>query len=76
VEKDAKKTKKAKGTMKTNKPVQTEDEPRPLAMIPPPGFAPAPHLPQEALQGIGQGFLQIQPKSVSAALLKQDDIDD
>jgi len=42
----------------------------------PPGFTPAPYLPQDILQGIGEGFLQIQPESVSTALLKHDDIDE
>jgi hypothetical protein len=45
-------------------------------ILPPLGFAPTPYLSQNILQGIGEGFLQIQPESVSAALLKQDDIDE
>lgn len=48
----------------------------PLAVIPPTTDAPAPYLPVEVLEGIAAGFLQIQPESVSAALLKKDDVDD
>lgn len=44
----------------------------PLAMIP----GPAPHLSKQILEGIGQGFLQIQPAVVSTALLGKDDIYD
>ena len=40
-------------------------EPVPLAMIPPPGKNVAPHPPREILEGIGQGFLQIQFETVS-----------
>ena len=65
-----------KKSQKSKKHVEIEEEPIPLVVIPPPGFAPAPHLPQNILQGIGEGFLQIQPESVSATLLKQDDIDE
>jgi hypothetical protein len=76
IKKKSKKTKSTKSSKKPKNPTQCEQEPRPLAMIYPPGFAPTPHLPQDVLQGIGQGFLQIEPESVSAALLKQDDIDE
>lgn len=83
--KDAKSAKEAKSTMKSAKMVskkkakkttQTDEEPIPLAVFPPQGSVVAPHLPQEVLQGIGEGFLQIQPEVVSATLLKQDNIDD
>jgi len=47
----------------------------PLAMIPPSGMNVAPHLPKNILQGIGEGFLQIQSEIISAALLEEDDID-
>jgi len=50
-----------------------EEEPTPLAVIPPEG---APHLPKHVLEGIGGGFLQIQPSVVSAALLDNDDLDE
>jgi hypothetical protein len=67
--------KKNKKAGKSKTPAESEEEPVPLAMIPP-SITPAPYLPQEVLQGIGEGFLQIQPESVSAALLKHDDIDE
>jgi|UPI00081ACC8C hypothetical protein len=44
--------KKNKKAGKSKTPAESEDEPVPLAMIPP-GFTPAPYLPQEILQGIG-----------------------
>lgn len=47
------------------------EEPVPLAMILGPALA-TPHLPKEIFEGIGKGFLQIQPKVVSIALLKKD----
>lgn len=50
-------------------------EPVPLAMIPPAG-GPAPHLTKDILHGIGQGFLQIQSETMSAALLDKDDLDE
>jgi len=50
-----------------------EEDPIPLAVIPPEG---APHLPKLVLEGIGEGFLQIQPSVVSAALLDNDDLDE
>ena len=56
--------KKAQTTKKNKKHVEVKEESMPLAVIPPPCFAPAPHLSQNILQGIGEGFLQIQPKSV------------
>ena len=66
-----------KKAQKGKKNIEIEEEPAPLGMILPPlGFAPTPYLSQNILQGIGEGFLQIQPESVSAALLKQDDIDE
>ena len=66
-----------KKAQKGKKHIEVEEEPAPLAMIPPPpGFAPAPYLSQNILEGNGEGFLQIQPESVSATLLKQDDIDE
>jgi len=40
-----------------------------LAMVQPPTS------PVEFLRGIAEGFLQIQPESVSAALLKKDNLD-
>ena len=61
------------GTKKHKMPEPEVEEPTPLAMIPP---AAAPHLPKEVLEGIGEGFLQIQPTVVSAALLEQDNLDD
>lgn len=45
-------------------------------MIPSAGTEVARHLSKEVLEGIGQGFLQIQPTAVSAALLDHDDLDD
>lgn len=55
-------------------------EPVPLAIIPAPAPtpapAPAPYLTADVLEGIGTGFLQIQPESVSAALLLNDVDDD
>jgi hypothetical protein len=59
--KKAKKPRKPKSINKKSKePAYGEMEPIPLAMIAPsPIFVPAPHLPQEVLQGIGEGFLQI-----------------
>lgn len=75
-EKGAKKGKTPKGGKKNNKKKKAILEPVPLAMIPPQNSAPAPHLPKEVLHGIGTGFLQIQPGTVSAALLDKDDIDE
>lgn len=59
--KKAKEPRKPKSINKKSKePAYGEMEPIPLAMIAPsPIFVPAPHLPQEVLQGIGEGFLQI-----------------
>lgn len=34
------------------------------------------HLPKDVLASIGQGFMQIEPMAVSAALLEVDDIDE
>lgn len=48
------------------------DEPMPLDVIP----RPAPHLSKEIIEGIAHGFLQIQPKVVSTALLDKDDLDE
>lgn len=48
------------------------DEPMPLAIIP----GPAPHLSKEIIESIAQGFLQIQPEAIFAALLDKDDIDE
>ena len=54
---------KAKNTnekaQKNKKHVEVEEEPVPLAVIPPPGFALTPHLSQNILQCISEGFLQI-----------------
>jgi hypothetical protein len=36
----------------------------------------APHLPKDVLEGIVQGFLQIQPTAISTALLEVDDLDE
>ena len=72
----AKKTKAAKSAKKSKKTAEEDGEPVPLAMIPPPGKETAPHLPKEILQGIVEGFLQIQSETVSAALLDPDNIDD
>jgi len=66
----------AKSARKAKEPAADEDEPIPLAMVPPPGCNIAPHLPKEILRGIGEGFLQIQSEIVSAALLEKDDIDE
>jgi hypothetical protein len=60
---------------KSKEAAPAEEEPVPLAMIPPSGKNVAPHLPKNILQGIGEGFLQIQSETVSAALLEEDDID-
>lgn len=51
-------------------------EPTPLAVIPPKEKEVAPYLTKNVLEGIGEGFLQIQPMAVSAALLEQDDLDE
>jgi hypothetical protein len=64
--KDAKSAKEAKSAKqsikktskkKAKKSAHVEEEPIPLAVIPPQGNAVAPHLPHEILQGIGEGFL-------------------
>ena len=57
--KKAKGYKDAKTAKEAKKSVEVDDEPMPLAVIPPPGNAAAPHLSQKILQGIGQGFLKI-----------------
>ncbi|KAG0530288.1 hypothetical protein BDA96_05G173200 [Sorghum bicolor] len=73
--------KKAKGTSKGNKPGGEAAEEvldiMPLDAIPPsnPGDGPAPHLPLDILRGVAEGFLQIQPESVSAALIQKDTMD-
>jgi hypothetical protein len=51
------------------------EEPIPLPMIPPSNEV-APHLPKDVLEGIGDGFLQIEPMAISATLLEVDDIDE
>lgn len=73
----------AESARKNKAPAQNTNEEdiveaNPLAIIPPekPSSGPAPHLPKEVLTGIAEGFLQIQPQSVSAALLEADDLDD
>lgn len=50
----------------------------PLAIIPPEHSSSgvAPHLPKDVLTSIAEGFLQIHPQSVSAALLQADDLDE
>jgi len=50
----------------------------PQGVIPPglSGDATAPYLSKQILEGIATGFLKIQPKSVSAAFLKKDNLDD
>lgn len=52
-------------------------EPMPQAIIPPgpSGSGVAPYLGSDILRGIAEGFLQIQPESVLAALLKKDNLD-
>jgi hypothetical protein len=52
-------------------------EPMPLAFIPPGSSdaAATPYLSSDILRGITEGFLQIQPESVSTALLKKDNLD-
>lgn len=77
--KDAASASKAKKTDETKSPnenIEVIDEASPLPIIPPSGSAVAPHLSADILQGIATGFLQIQPESVSAALLKRDHLDD
>ena len=65
----AQKAKEAEETME-------ETEPMPLAVIPPAATEAAPHLSVEIMEGIARGFLQIQPESVSAALLNKDNNDE
>lgn len=74
--KTSKSSSKKKAKKSSRKSAAEAEEPVPLAIIPPGGFIVAPHLSKEILLGIGEGFLQIQPESVSATLLRQDDIDD
>lgn len=74
-----KKTPKPRKTPKAKKPIEPNVDPVeavPLAIIPPNSSEVAPHLPKDVLAGIGEGFLQIQPSAVSAALLEVDDIDE
>jgi hypothetical protein len=52
--KSAKKSKSAKGK-KQKEDASMEEEPIPLAIIPPTSMEVAPHLPREVLQGIGHG---------------------
>lgn len=68
--KDAESAKKGKETA-----VVIDDEPMPLAIIPPPVNEAAPHLPRDFIEGIATGFLQIQPETVSVALPKKDNLD-
>lgn len=84
----AKKAGKAKetGGSKTNQ--ETPDTatvegityPTPLAVLPPKSnsmeAAPAPYLPAPVLGGFAINFLQIEPESASAAILKKDNIDE
>jgi hypothetical protein len=70
--KSSKKAKKMEGEPSTYEVL----EPTPLAVIPPKGKEVAPYLTKNVLEGIGEGFLQIQPMAVSAALLEQDDLDE
>lgn len=70
--KTPKKSKKAAAAASTQEIL----EPTPLAMIPSAETVVAPHLSKEILEGIGEGFLQIQPTVVSAALLDHDNLDD
>ena len=65
----------AESAKKSKEAAPAEEEPVPLAMIPPSGMNVAPHLPKNILQGIGKGFLQILSKTISAAHLEEDDID-
>jgi len=50
----------------------------PLETAPPSelGDGPAPHLPLAILRGVAEGFLHIQPESVSAALIQKDILDE
>ena len=57
---------------KTRETTEEVDEPMPLAIIP----GPAPHLSKVIIEGIAQGFLQIHPEAIFAALLEKDDIDE
>lgn len=80
--KDAASASKAKKTDETKIPdenmenMEVIEEAMPLALFPPSDSAVAPHLSADILQGIATGFLQIQPESVSTALLKKDNLDD
>ena len=70
----------AKAANQVKEPFTEEEDvadPCPLAIIPgPSNYGAAPHLPKEILEGIATGFLQIQPKAASAALLEKDNIDE
>ena len=70
----------AKAANQVKEPFTAEEDvvdPCPLAIIPgPSNYGAAPHLPKEILEGIATGFLQIQPKAASAALLEKDNIDE
>lgn len=66
----------AKEATEAAKIMEDNFNPMPLANIPPPATNVAPHLPQDVIEGIATGFLQIQPEIVSATLLKKDDVDD
>ena len=72
----AKKTKATKSAKKFKKTAEEDGESVPVAMIPPPSKETAPHLPKEILQGIANGFLQIQSETISVALLDPDNVDD
>ena len=77
-----KSAKKATDKSKGNKPggetvVEVLDV-MPLETAPPSelGDGPAPHLPLAILRGVAEGFLHIQPESVSAALIQKDILDE
>ena len=57
---------------KAREAAEEVDEPMPLAII----LGPAPHLSKEIIEGIAQGFLQIHPEAIFAALLDKNDIDE
>jgi len=73
--------KKAKAMSKGNKPsgdaAEEVLEVMPLDAVLPGNsrVGPAPHLPLDILRGVVEGFLQIQPESVSAALIQKDILD-
>jgi len=74
--KPAKKNKEIKNQLNPEEVSSKLMDATPLAMIPPTTPEPAPYLPREVIEGIGQGFLQIPSAIVSAALFDNDDLDE